>query len=286
MNSKLTSNRKKKINLSYASKLEHNIAQRFVIKAIELISGKKKLESIYEKYKSEDRKPIEFWSEILKVMGIKFINKSSLKISIPQKGPLIIVSNHPFGIIDGIILCSIVSEFRDNFRIMAHETLKILPELERFILPVEFKDESTKTKKNNVRTTLLARDHLLAGGLVIIFPAGGVSTAKNIRSEAIDADWKTFVAKLVHQTKSDVLPIFFDGKNSMLFHFFSTKLKSQTLKYSSYLYETRKKMGKEIEIYFGKVINYQSMKNLNDRNKLTKYLKEATFSLKSKKYND
>ncbi len=285
MNNKIIINQKKKINLSYASKLEHNIAQRFVIRAIELISGKKKLESIYEKYRSEDHKPIEFWSEILRVMGVKFINKSKFSISIPQNGPLIIVSNHPFGIIDGLILCSIVSEFRDDFRIIAHETLKILPELERFILPIEFKDESTTTKKNNVRSTVLARDHLLDGGLVIIFPAGGVSTAKNIKSDATDSDWKTFVAKLVHQTKSDVLPIFFDGKNGILFHFFATKLKSQTLKYSSYVYETRKKMGKEIEIYFGKVIKYQSMKNLKDRNKLTAYLKEATFNLKDRKYD-
>ena len=69
----------------------------------------------------------------------------------------------------------------------------------------------------------------------------------------------------------------------MLFHFFATTLKSQTLKYSSYVYETRKKIGKEIEIYFGKVLKYQNLKNVKDRNKLTEYLKEETFNLKKQK---
>ena len=55
-----------------------------------------------------------------------------------KKNSLMIIANHPFGIIDGLILCSLISEIREDFKIMTHETLKFLPQLENFILPVDF----------------------------------------------------------------------------------------------------------------------------------------------------
>ena len=107
-----------------------------------------------------------------------------------------------------------------------------------------------------------------------------MSIAKNVRSEAKDDDWKHFPAKLIQQTKTDVIPIYFDGKNGLLFHIFASKMKSQTLKYSSYIHETRKKIGKEIIIYSGSKINYDEISHIKSRQELTKYLKDITYSLK------
>ena len=119
-------------------------------------------------------------------------------------------------------------------------------------------------------------------GSLIIFPSGSVSTAKSIKSEAKDDEWKMFPAKLILQTKTDVLPIYFDGKNGLLFHLFASKMKNQTLKYSSYLHETKKKIGKDIVIYSGDVIKYSNISHLEDRQKLTNYLKDLTYNLKNK----
>ena len=99
----------------------------------------------------------------------------------------------------------------------------------------------------------------------------------------MDDEWKLFPAKLIHQTKTPVLPIFFDGKNGFLFHLFASKLKSQTLKYSSYIHETRKKIGKEIKIFSGQVIHYKNLKVYDNRNSLTNYLKKITYNLKNEK---
>ena len=63
---------------------------------------------------------------------------------------------------------------------------------------------------------------------------------KSIKSEAKDDEWKLFPAKLIQQTKASVLPIYFDGKNGLLFHLFASKMNNQTLKYSSYIHETKK----------------------------------------------
>tara|TARA_Y200000002_G_scaffold214348_1_gene176909 strand:+ start:4048 stop:4866 length:819 start_codon:yes stop_codon:yes gene_type:complete len=269
-----------KISFSYASKSEHNFAQRLVIKTIETLTGKRKLENLYKDYSKTNNTPEEFWSDILLKMKIKVINKSKEKLIIPKSGSLLIIANHPFGIIDGLILCSLVSKVRNDYKIMTHETLKFLPELEKFILPVDFSDKSKETKKLNIKTANRAKEQLINKGVLIMFPSGGVSTAKSLRTDAIDDAWKLFPAKLIHQTKTDILPIYFDGKNGFLFHIFATKIKNQTLKYSSYIHETRKKIGKEIEIYSGKAISYQKLEKYKDRLELITLLKNITYNLK------
>ncbi len=269
-----------KINFSYASKSEHNFAQRLIIKTIESITGKRKLEKLYKDYTLSTNKPIEFWSDVLSLMDIKVKNMSKEKLDIPLKGPLIVIANHPFGIIDGLILCSLISKKRNDFKIMTHETLQFIPELEDFILPVDFSSNSKKTKLLNLETAIKAKKHLINCGSLIIFPSGSVSTAKNLKSEAEDDEWKLFPAKLIQQTKASVLPIYFDGKNGLLFHLFASKMNNQTLKYSSYIHETRKKIGKEIVIFSGKKIPYEEIAHFKNRLELTKFLKETTYNLK------
>ncbi len=272
-----------KIQISYASKSEHNFAQRLIIRAIERATGRKKLEKLYSNYSMTNTDPINFWSDIIKLMSIEVINASSRDLEIPSKGPLIIIANHPFGIIDGLILCSLTSKYRNDFKIMTHETLQFIPEISNYILPIEFDDTNKEKIKKNIAIAKKAKDHLNSKGALIIFPSGSVSVAKSLKSTAKDDDWKLFPAKLIHQTKSDVLPIFFDGKNGFLFHLFASKLKNQTLKYSSYIHETRKKIGKEVIIYPGKLIKYSRIKNIKDRQELTKFLKNSTYNLKTSK---
>ena len=149
-------------------------------------------------------------------------------------------------------------------------------------MPVDFNENKKETIRNNLLTTQKAKEHLISGGLLIIFPSGSVSIAKNLKSDAKDDNWKNFPAKLINQTKADILPIYFDGKNGLLFHIFASKFKNQTLKYSSYIHETKKMIGKEINIYSGEVINFDSISHIKDRNLLTQYLKKTTYALKNK----
>ncbi len=270
-----------KIDFTYASKQEHNFAQRLIIKTIEQITGKRKLEKLYQNYALNSENPHSFWNDIINILEIKIKNCSKSPFSIPEKGPLVVIANHPFGIIDGLILCSLVSQKRDDFKIITHETLQFLPQLEKFILPIDFGNNNKKLIKNNIKTALKAKEHLLINkGVIIIFPSGSVSTAKTLKSIAKDDDWKLFPAKLIHQTKANVIPVYFDGKNGFLFHLFASKMKNQTLKYSSYIHETKKKIGKEIIIYSGDVISYEELSRLKDRSELTNYLKKITYDLK------
>ena len=269
-----------KIKITYASNSEHNFAQRLIIKTIERATGRNKLEKVYKEYSEKIDDPRFFWSAVLEIMNIKVTNKSKDSLKIPHSGPLLMISNHPFGIIDGLILCSLASEVRDDFKIITHETLKFIPELDKYILPIDFSGVDKKTIKNNIKTAKKAKEHLTGNGLLIIFPSGSVSVAKSLKTAAQDDEWKLFAAKLIHQTKTNVLPIYFEGKNGFLFHLFASKIKNQTLKYSSYIHETRRKIGKEIVVYSGELIEYKNIKDIKDRAKLTAYLKDITYQLK------
>ena len=270
-----------KINFSYASEVEHNFTQRLIIKTIEQLTGKKKLEKIYQTFSNSNIEPRLFWKGILEAMEIEIIIRSKNNIEIPVKGPLLMIANHPFGIIDGLILCSIAAKVRPDFRIMTHETLRFLPELDKYIIPIDFTEDNKNSIKNNLASTKKAKDHLLRDGLLIMFPSGTVSVAKNLRSAAKEDEWKLFSAKLIHQTKTNIQPIYFDGKNGLLFHLFASKLKNQTLKYSTYIHETKKMIGKKITLFLGETIKYEEVSHITDRSHLTKYLKDITYNLKN-----
>ena len=128
----------KKIELTYASKSEHNFAQRLIIKTIERATGRKKLEKVYKDYSKKTIDPRFFWSSVLKIMNIRITDKSKNALAIPHSGPLLMISNHPFVIIDGLILCSLASKVRADFKIITHETLRFIPELDQYILPIDF----------------------------------------------------------------------------------------------------------------------------------------------------
>lgn len=266
-----------KKSFSYSSN-ELSKPKQFIINSIEKISGRKKLEKLYQQYDEESRAPHLFWSDVKNLLKLKVNIKSIQQLNIPKKGPLIIIANHPFGIIDGIILASLVSEVRSDFKIITHQVLRFTEASQQFILPVDF-SAGQQALKNNVKTGRNAKKFLQEGGVIILFPAGGVAMAKKIYTPAIDAEWGKLLGSLALNTNADVIPIFFDGKNGILFHLFASKLKSQTLKYSSYMHETKRKIGKTIDIYCGEVVPNKKLKLINDKKQITLLLRDITMSL-------
>ena len=137
---------------------------------------------------------------------------------IPKEGPFIIVSNHPFGGWDGIVLYNTVAAIRPDFKIMTNFILSHIPNLKDSFLAVNpFSDN--KGLKSSFSGIKAAMEILEKGGCVGIFPAGEVSTRYKGYSRPADKAWSGTVMKLIRNSGVPVVPVYFDGTNSRWFHF-------------------------------------------------------------------
>ena len=159
------------------------------------------IKKIYDNYLKEKR-PIEFfWNDAVSRLDLK-INIISKNINpIPKYGKLLIVSNHPFGVVDGISICSIVTKVRNDVKLLTHEVLSKTPAISHQILPIDF-SKSKNALIKNIKTKKLAQKHLENGGVIIIFPNGEISSSKKLNQRIIENKWKNFASTLALKSKS------------------------------------------------------------------------------------
>ena len=258
---------------SFANSEMGPIANKF-IKTMEKYTGQPKIKKIYFDYVDDERPKELFWTDALKRLNISpnVIFEDNSKI--PKKGRVLVIANHPFGVIDGLVLCSLISNVRQDYRIITHQVLRQAPAVMDKILPIDFA-ENQKALQTNLNTRKEATKHLRDGGVVIIFPAGGISLSPNLIGPALDSEWKTFASKLAQFQDTTILPFFFDGKNSILYQ--CARRISITLGYSLMFREICKKMDKTVSVTLRKPLHSSDLINFSNRNSLTDYLRNYTY---------
>jgi putative hemolysin len=265
-------------SFSYAAPDDPRL-KRFIIRLIERMSGQPYLKWLYEDHHNNPVPGETFWDSAIRRLELKIVcNEDGLK-AIPKTGPLVVVSNHPFGVLDGVVLCQLVGRVRDDFRVLINSVLYRAEEIRPFLLPIDFA-ETEEALKTNIRSRAEAKAHLTAGGCLVIFPAGGVSTTPTVwHKRAIDSDWKTFTARLIAQAKAPVVPVYFAGQNSRLFQLASHI--SMTLRLSLLFKEVHDRIGSEIRVRVGPVLPYDRLSNIADRHAFMDYLRDTTYALGS-----
>jgi putative hemolysin len=175
-----------------------------------------------------------FWSQALDVMGIRLETPEAEIARIPAKGPLVIVANHPHGLVDGMVLAELVGRVRTDYRILARSLLTGVAEVSRFLLPVPFPHEEGALEKNlDMRQRAMA--HLADGGAIVIFPSGAVASARTPFGPAVEAEWNPFTAKMIQRSGATVQPVRFPGQNSRLYQL--AAITSATLRQGLLLHE-------------------------------------------------
>jgi len=250
--------------------------KRITIHGIEKMTGKPELQRLYDEARSTPVPIRHFWELALRLLDIRLHYDTSKIASIPQTGPLVIIANHPFGVVDGIGICYLAGKIRPHFRILTNSVLCQDAELNQFMLPIDFA-ETREAARINIETKRLAVETLQQDGAVVIFPGGGVSTSQSWFGPAEDLEWKRFTAKLVQTAQATVLPIYFHGQNSRLFQIVSQF--SLTLRLALLLREVKNKMGLTIDVTIGNPIPFQAMAHLKNRQKLLDWLRETTYGL-------
>ncbi len=262
-------------SLSYADYFEHPVKKRLV-RAVERLSGQPRIQKLYEQYR-RDLQHEPFFSAAVKLLDLRVEFDAARLASIPKEGPLVIVANHPFGVLDGLTICWLVSLIRTDFKILTNAVLDGAPEASEWILPIDFAGtkEAVETNIQTRKTSLML---LRGGGCVIVFPAGGVSTAPTpFYRAAVDDTWKPFTAKLITQSEANVVPVYFEGQNSRLFQLASHM--SLELRLALVFREVNRKRGKRMPVHIGEVLTPEDLSNAGKRAELMTFLRQATYGM-------
>lgn len=256
------------------------LLRKAVIAAIELSTGRRRLERIYNEVRDMQLPASELWGTALQKLDIKLEYDATRLAKVPKDGPIVFISNHPFGVVDGLILGHLVSRVRERFVILVNEVICKEEQLEDYLLPIDFREtkEALQTNLNSRQQTL---ERLRRGEALAIFPAGGVATSPRVFDKALDLEWKRFTIKVIQQTQATVVPLYVHGQNSRLFHL-ASKINLQ-LRLSLLLNEIRNKIGKTIHITVGEPILYQDLLKVTDRQGMLDYLRKTTEGLKNQK---
>jgi putative hemolysin len=189
---------------------------RVVIKTLENVTGRMTLIRRAAGYEMELARGRSFWQVIPERYGLTLDIVGGSLATIPANGPLVLISNHPYGILDGLMMGHLLDSARGDFRILANSVFRKAEDLNRVLLPISF-DETKEAVKLNLETRARALEYLGQGGAIGVFPGGTVSTSAKPFSRPMDPGWRNFTAKMIARSDATVVPIFFTGHNSRLF---------------------------------------------------------------------
>lgn len=221
---------------------------RALIRAMENATGRLDLIRRANGYQDEVAAGRDFWEVLVRRYGLSLDLAGGSLDSLPGEGPLIVIANHPYGILDGLMLGHILSVVRGDFRILAHQVFRKAPELDRVILPVSF-DGTKEAVRQNLVTRHAALSCLGAGGCIGVFPGGTVSTAARPFSRPLDPGWRSFTARMVAKSGATVVPVYFEGSNSRLFQLASHL--HYTLRMGLLMKEFRKRLDRPVRVVIG-----------------------------------
>ncbi len=269
--------------LTYAQPGDHWL-RRWTIRAIEYLAGRSYFVPLYKKWKDEII-PLggPIIEPVLDLIDVKLdLGGQTWPPTINPDVPIVIVANHPFGIVDGLCALSLAERLGRPFRVLIHKDLLKVPEIRPYSLPVDF-DETREAVVNNIKMRHEALELLKNGTTIVVFPAGGVATSPTPWGKAVDLPWKVFTSRMILESKAQVLPIYFEGQNSSLFH--AVSWISLTLRLSLIIRELRTHVGRPVRVHIGETIPFEKMTG-RARQALTTELYETVHTLSGDRVGD
>ncbi|MBS0563868.1 MAG: lysophospholipid acyltransferase family protein [Proteobacteria bacterium] len=223
--------------LSYAGTFT-NPFKAGAIRTIEWLTGKLTLLLLIRQFERTGAPfGAPFWPKAIRQMGIDIQTPPDEVALIPAAGPLVIVANHPHGLVDGMVMAEIVCRVRSDFKILTRSLLTGIPEIEEFMIPVPFPHEEN-SRELGLKMRADTMTHLRRGGAIILFPAGRVACSDGWFGPAVEGEWNLFTHKMIHQSGATILPMHFTGQNSRAYQI-ANRL-SATLRQGLLLHEIRR----------------------------------------------
>ncbi len=265
------------LSFSYSSPDQPKLKQ-LMIRAIERASGQRGLKKMYyREISGTERQHIDFYDLAIAAMQLDVQYAHAQLDKVPREGPVVFVSNHPYGVLDGITLTWLAKKVRPDVKVLAHSTLCQIPKAKPNLLPIDFA-KTEDAQRTTLSSRVAAQKWLREGGAVGIFPGGGVSTSlKPLQGPAVDPPWHPFTAKMIKGAKATTIPICFGGQNSRLFQLASHI--SYTLRLSLMFHETARRRGTRIDIGIGDPVPYSDLEHYSSREALVRDIRARALKL-------
>ncbi|WP_299962314.1 lysophospholipid acyltransferase family protein [uncultured Roseobacter sp.] len=263
-------------DISYAYSAQSR-GGRAMIRVLENTTGRLRLIRRARGYEDEVAAGRDFFDVMVDRYGLSLDVVSGSLDLVPRQGPLIVIANHPYGILDGLMLGHMLARTRGDFRILANSVFRKAEDLNRMILPISF-DTTKEARALNIETRKVALKYLGEGGAIGVFPGGTVSTAARPFSHPMDPGWRSFTARMIAKSQATVLPVYFDGHTSRLFQIASHM--HTTLRMGLLIKEFRARVDTPVRVVIGKPIGRDRLDPLAREGKaMMDFLRKATYEL-------
>ena len=264
--------------LSYASTFDSPLRSS-VIRGVEWMTGKIAVIRMIREF--EQRGPIEghrFWTEALDVLGVDIRTPEQELRHIPRTGPVVLVANHPHGMVDGMVMAELIGRRRLDYRILTRSLLTgIDTTASQFLISVPFPHQAD-AQERMVEMRRKAMAHLQDGGLVALFPSGVVATARSFFGPAEEAEWNVFTAKMIRLSGASVVPCFFPGANSRAYQI--AHQLSSTLRQSLLIHEIVRSRGATVRPVIGESLSPADLvPQINEPRSFMAWLRARTLAL-------
>lgn len=264
------------IDVPFQDPLRHAMF-RLLKRPLERLLRLNRLNNLYSQFTPEfaENAP-PFTDQALDLLDVWF-DLSDIDLErIPAEGPVVVVGNHPFGAIEGILLASILRRRRDDYKIMANYLLARIPQMATMLISVDPFGRASSAARN-IKPLKEALKWVADGHLLGVFPAGEVSHMTWKRRQVADPAWSESIGRLIRKTGAPVMPLYFDGANSTMFQLMG--LVHRRLRTAMLPRELLNKRHKRIEVRVGRMIRPEKLDEFETDRDLIDYLRLRTYLL-------
>ena len=232
---------------------------------------------IRDLYRRVQQSPEGFRLEsLLSEMRVALCVAAADEARIPPTGPVVVVANHPYGMLDGAILNVLLTRVRRDVKILTNYILGDVPELQQHCIFVD-PFQTDRSIESNRRALRQALAWLQQGGMLAMFPSGEVSHWQMPAAQIADPGWNDTVVRLIRRSGATALPVYFCGHNSVGFQLFG--MIHPSLRTAFLLQEFLQQEGRAVEVRVGSAIPNHSIASIPDDGEATEYLRWRTYLL-------
>ena len=246
--------------------------------ALDRALGLRKLADFYYGFAPE-LTPIQMANEVIAGLGVTVKTDPEEVAKVPQTGPCIVVANHPHGMLDGLIVMQLLGAVRPDFRVMANHFLARFVQLRPLFFQIN-PFGGKEAIRHNIATARAATNWLQDGKMLMVFPGGEVSSLNRADWRISDPKWDDGVARFAEKTGAPVVPMHIGGRNSNLFQL--SGLLNPNFRTALLVREMMNKRGTSVEVRFGREVAAKTMRSLEGRDQVTRYLQTKAYLLKEK----